>query len=148
MFGRRFDAVSALMRRRTVVVVIDIIVVIFVDVVVVPIRVNQSVAPLSAVGSVVVDGVAVLVGSVGNVSVVCRAQSRSSVVIARAVLRNFSVDVSLNSDALLLSSGKKDQNIFFYFAQKSFFLLCTLFRKDKNVVLQQKLHRLVRRTLN
>jgi hypothetical protein len=137
------------MRRRTVVVVIDIIVVVFVDVVVVPVGVNQSVAPLSAVGSVVVDGVAVLVGSVGNVSVVCRAQSRSSVVIARTVLRNFSVDVSLNSDALLLSSGKKYQNIFFfYFAQNSFFLLCTLFRKDKNVVLQQKLHRLVRRTLN
>lgn len=120
MFGRRFDAVSALMRRRTVVVVIDIIVVVFVDVVVVPVGVNQSVAPLSAVGSVVVDGVAVLVGSVGNVSVVCRAQSRSSVVIARTVLRNFSVDVSLNSDALLLSSGKKIK-IFFFTLLKTVF---------------------------
>jgi hypothetical protein len=108
------------MRRRTVVVVIDIIVVVFVDVVIVPIRVNQSVAPLSAVGSVVVDGVAVLVGSVGNVSVVCRAQSRSSVVIARTVLRNFSVDVSLNSDALLLSSGKKIK-IFFFTLLKTVF---------------------------
>ena len=75
--------------------------------VVVAVGMDQPVAPLSSVGSVVVDGVAVLVRSVGDVSVVCRAQGRSSVVIARAVLRDLSVDVSLNSDALLLSSGKK-----------------------------------------
>ena len=104
LFWCRLDAVPALVRRRAVVVikVVDVV-----NVIILIVRMHHAVVRF--VGSVVVDHVSRLVLAVGAVAAAGCAEGWSASVSGHSVLGDFSVQIGLNSDALLLSSEKNEK---------------------------------------